>query len=197
MTPSTEAVPAGPLHQLARGAWQSLLVIGILSVIVGIVVLAWPGPTLAVAGILFGIYLLVSGIFQLVTAFGPHVARGWRVLTVLSGALSFILAFFSFRHIGDAILLLALWIGISWLFHGIAVLVAGTETPSGVSGRGWAIFYGAALLIGGLMLAIWPVGSMLTLTLVAGWWLIAMGIVEAVYAFQMRRVGAEHHPTEA
>ncbi|WP_024799410.1 HdeD family acid-resistance protein [Nocardia sp. BMG51109] len=187
MTSSKERVFEGPLHRLARGAWQSLLVTGLLSVVVGILVLVWPGPTLVVAGVLFGIYLLVSGIFQLVAAFGPHVGGGWRVLSILSGVLSFILAFFSFRHIGDAIVLLALWIGISWLFRGVAVLVGSSEVPSGVAGRGWAICYGIVLLIGGLVLVIWPVGSIVTLTLVAGWWLIFMGIMEAVYAFQVRK----------
>ncbi|MFJ1457292.1 HdeD family acid-resistance protein [Nocardia wallacei] len=186
MTTSKEGVLEGPLHQLARGAWQSLVVIGLLSVVVGILVLVWPGPTLVVAGVLFGVYLLVSGIFQLVAAFGAHVGTGWRVLSILSGILSFILAFFSFRHIGDAIVLLALWIGISWLFRGIAVLIAGTEAPSGVPGRGWSIFYGIVLLIGGIVLVVWPISSIVTLTLVAGWWLIFMGIMEFVYAFQVR-----------
>ncbi|MBF6174947.1 HdeD family acid-resistance protein [Nocardia blacklockiae] len=195
MTPSKEGVFEGPLHQLARGAWQSLALIGVLSVVVGIIVLVWPGPTLVVAGILFGIYLLVSGIFQLVAAFGPHVGTGMRMLSILSGALAFILAFFSFRHIGDAIVLLALWIGISWLFRGIAVLIGGAEVPSGVPGRGWAIFYGIVLLIGGIVLVVWPISSIVTLTLVAGWWLIVMGIVDFIYAFQVRGA-AKHTPAQ-
>jgi uncharacterized membrane protein HdeD (DUF308 family) len=187
MTTSKDYVYEGPLHRLARGAWQSLLVIGILSVIVGIVVLIWPGPTLVVAGILFGIYLLVSGIFQLVAAFGPHVGPGWRALSLISGILSFILAFFSFRHIGNAIVLLALWIGISWIFRGIAALVAGTEVPAGVPGRGWSIAFGIVLLMGGIVLVVWPIDSISVLTLVTGWWLIVMGVVDLGYAFQVRR----------
>ncbi|RDI49354.1 HdeD family acid-resistance protein [Nocardia mexicana] len=195
MTTSNKGAFEGPLHQLARGAWQSMVVIGILSVVIGIMVLVWPGPTLLVAGILFGIYLLVSGILQLVAAFGAHVSTGWRVLSVISGVLSFILAFFSFRHIGDAIVLLALWIGISWLFRGIAVLVAGAESPSGMPGRGWSIFYGIVLLIGGIVLVVWPISSIVTLTLVAGWWLIFMGVMEVIYAFQVRGA-AKHTPSE-
>ncbi len=172
-----------------------MLFIALLSVVIGILVLVWPGPTLVVAGVLFGIYLLISGILQLVAAFGPHVSAGWRALSLVSGILAFILAFFSFRHIGNAIVLLALWIGISWLFHGIAVLVGGVEVAKGVPGRGWAIFYGVVLLIGGIVLVVWPIGSILTLTLVTGWWLIIMGIVEGFYAFQVRSA-AKHTPAE-
>ncbi|MCM6776425.1 HdeD family acid-resistance protein [Nocardia sp. CDC159] len=183
---TSNSVYEGPLHRLARSAWQSLLVIGILSVIVGIVVLVWPGPTLVVAGILFGIYLLVSGILQLVAAFGPHVSTGWRVLSLISGVLSFILAFFCFRSIGDAVVLLALWIGISWMFRGIAGLVAGIEAPPGLPGRGWSIFFGIVLILGGIALFTWPIHSIATLTLVVGWWLIFIGIMDVVYAFGVR-----------
>lgn len=91
MTTSNQSVTNGLLHQLSRGAWQSLLAIGIISVLTGAIVMVWPGPTLVVAGILFGIYLMVSGILQAVAAFGPQVGGGWRALSLISGVLSFIL----------------------------------------------------------------------------------------------------------
>ncbi|WP_328394108.1 HdeD family acid-resistance protein [Nocardia sp. NBC_00416] len=186
----------GPLHQLARRAWQAMLIIGLVSVVVGVVVLIWPGPTIVVLAVLFGIYLLVSGIFQLVAAFGGHVSSGWRVMLIVSAVLSFILAFFALRHLGDAVLLMALWIGIGWMFRGVAVLVAAADAPSGTPGRAWNVFFGIVLLIGGGMLIVWPFNSVAVLTVVAGWWLIFMGIVEVVGAFQVRG-GAKNTPSVA
>lgn len=186
MTTSKEGVTEGPLQILARGAWQSLLVIGILSVVIGLMILIWPGPTLVVAGILFGFYLVFSGVLQLVAAMGPHVGAGWRVLSIVSGILSFILAVFCFRHIGDSLVLLALWIAVSWLFRGMSVLIGGTESPAGTPGRGWTIFFGILLLIGGVFMVAWPVHSIAALTLLIGWWLLFMGIMEIVEAFQVR-----------
>jgi uncharacterized membrane protein HdeD (DUF308 family) len=185
MTPS-DTQYEGPLHQLARRAWQAMLVIGAVSVVVGVMVLVWPGPTIVVLAVLFGIYLLVSGVFQLVAAFGGHVSGGWRAMLLVSAVLSFILGFFALRHLGDAVLLMALWIGIGWMFRGVAVLVAAADAPSGTSGRGWNVFFGIVLLIGGAMLIVWPFNSVTVLTLVAGWWLIFMGIVEVVSAIQVR-----------
>ncbi|MEV0361107.1 HdeD family acid-resistance protein [Nocardia fusca] len=185
MTPS-DTQYEGPLHQLARRAWQAMLVIGVVSVVVGVMVLVWPGPTIVVLAVLFGIYLLVSGVFQLVAAFGGHVSGGWRAMLIVSAVLSFILGFFALRHLGDAVLLMALWIGIGWMFRGVAVLVAAADAPSGTSGRGWNVFFGIVLLIGGAMLIVWPFNSVAVLTLVAGWWLIFMGIVEVVSAIQVR-----------
>jgi len=195
MATSKEGVSAGPLQQLARGAWQSLLVIGILSVVIGIMILVWPGPTLVVAGILFGFYLLFSGVLQLVAAMGPHVGTGMRVLSLVSGILSFILAVFCFRHIGESLVLLALWIAVSWLFRGMAVLIGGAETPVGTGGKGWTIFFGIMLLLGGVVLVVWPIHSIAALTIVTGWWLLFMGIMEVVQAFGVRSA-AKQAPSE-
>ena len=49
--------------------WKSTLLSGILAVILGILVLAWPGMTIIVAAIFFGAYLLITGIAQVIFAF--------------------------------------------------------------------------------------------------------------------------------
>lgn len=43
-------------------------VIGIASILLGVALLFWPGHTLAVAAIMLGIYLLISGMVRIVTA---------------------------------------------------------------------------------------------------------------------------------
>lgn len=190
MTTSKEEVTEGPVHALARSAWQSILVTGILSVVLGILILAWPGKTLLVAGILFGIYLIVSGVFGLIAAFGTHISAGMRILAFVSAILSLILGFLCFHDWRDqgeatAVLLLAIWIGISWIFRGVSSLIVGLS-GDGMPGRGWAIFFGIVLIIGGGWLIAVPFTSILTLTLVAGWWLIFLGIMEIVSAFQVK-----------
>ncbi|MHA6763769.1 hypothetical protein [Streptacidiphilus sp. PAMC 29251] len=42
------------LIALADAAWQVLIAAGVVSVVLGIVVLVWPHATLAVVGVLFG-----------------------------------------------------------------------------------------------------------------------------------------------
>ena len=124
MTTSENTVFEGPLHQLARNAWQLMLLIGVLAVALGVIVLAWPGKTLLVAGVLFGIYLVVSGIGYMFAAFGVHTGAAMRVLAFLSGAVSLVLGFFCFRDKLESIMLLALWIGIGWVFRGMTLLVS-------------------------------------------------------------------------
>jgi len=174
----------GFLHTLARTAWQVVLGTGVASLILGIVLVAWPGPSLLVAGVLFGIYLIISGVLQLVAAFGTHKATSLRVLAFISGALSILLGLFCFRGKLESILLLALWIGIGWLFRGITHTLAAAHDPA-MPARGWQAFLGVITFLAGIVLIISPFTSIAVLTLVAGWWLIVVGIVEIVTALRL------------
>jgi uncharacterized membrane protein HdeD (DUF308 family) len=53
------------LDSLANMGWQTLLTMGLASIALGVVALSWPGETLCVVGVLFGVYLLVIGVFRL------------------------------------------------------------------------------------------------------------------------------------
>lgn len=128
--PARHDVPPGPLGALAGAAWQALLVAGLVSVVLGILVLVWPDASLRVAGVLFGLYLLFSGVMQLVAAFGTHATTALRVMAFISGALSILLGLFCFRGAMQSTLLLALWIGIGWLFRGITQTVAAASDPA-------------------------------------------------------------------
>ena len=51
-----------------KRVWWLLLVFGVISIGVGIALIAWPGKTLAVVTILFGSLMLVSGVVQFIQA---------------------------------------------------------------------------------------------------------------------------------
>jgi uncharacterized membrane protein HdeD (DUF308 family) len=175
----------GPLHALSKAAWQVVLLTGVASLILGVLVLVWPGASLFAAGILFGIYLLISGIFQLVSAFGTHKATSLRVLAFISGALSIVLGLFCFRGPMQSILLLALWIGIGWLIRGITQTLAAASDRN-MPARGWQIFLGIVTFIAGIVLIDSPFRSVAVLTLVGGIWLVAVGVVEIITGVRMR-----------
>jgi uncharacterized membrane protein HdeD (DUF308 family) len=180
--------PAPPA--MLQHLWKSALLSGILAVILGILVLAWPGKTIIVAAIIFGAYLLVTGIAQVVFAFSLHVSAGGRVLLFISGAASLILAVLCFRSLQDSILLLAIWIGVGFIFRGVATAVSAISDPT-LPGRWWEIFIGGITLLAGVIVLASPFESIATLTLVVGIWLIVIGVFEAVSAFGIRKAGKE------
>ena len=170
--------------------WKSVLLTGILSVILGLLVLRWPGATIVTAAILFGAFLLVTGISQVFHAFTLHISGGGRALLFISGAASMVLAVLAFRHLSDAVWLLAIWVGIGFVFRGVAeaaTALSDHDTPA----RGWQIFLGIATLIAGVVVLAYPVSSLGTLTLVVGIWLIVIGVLEIIASFGIRKAGNE------
>jgi Short repeat of unknown function (DUF308) len=127
-----------PLEQVARHGWELLLGLGIVSVLIGVVILVWPNQTLRVVGVPFGIYLLVSGVVEIIVAFTPGFRSGWsRFFSAVAGALSIFLGLISFRGAAEQLFLLALWIGFGWLFTGISARSAADRclTCPTVAGR--------------------------------------------------------------
>jgi uncharacterized membrane protein HdeD (DUF308 family) len=180
--------PAPP--SLMQHLWKSTLLSGVLAVVLGILVLAWPAITILVAAIFFGAYLLVTGIWQVVFAFSLHVSAGGRVLLFISGAAALILAVLCFRSLQDSILLLAIWIGVGFIFRGVATAVSAISDPT-LPGRWWEIFIGGISLVAGVVMLASPFESIATLTFVVGIWLIVIGVFEVVSAFGIRKAGKD------
>jgi uncharacterized membrane protein HdeD (DUF308 family) len=178
----TTAVPT-----LLPHLWKTTLLSGVLAVALGVLVLALPGKSIITAAILFGIYLLVTGAAQVVFAFSLHVTAGGRVLLFISGAASLVLAVLCFRHFGEgyAILLLAIWIGVGFIFRGVATSVSAISDPH-LPGRGWQIFLGLITLLAGIVMIGSPLESIEILTEIVGIWLIVIGVFEVVSSFGIR-----------
>ena len=166
--------------------WKSTLLSGLLAVVLGALVLALPGKTILLAAIFFGAYLLVSGIAQVVFAFTLHVSAGGRVLLFVSGAASLVLAVLCFRNLAESVLLLSIWIGVGFIFRGVATAVSGISDPL-LPGRGWEIFFGVANLIAGVIMLAWPIDSLAILAWVVGFWLVVLGVLEVITAFGIRK----------
>jgi len=176
------------IPQMVAALWKAPLISGLLSVALGVAALVWPGKTLLVTAIIFGAYLLVSGIAQVAFAFALHVSAGSRVLMFISGAASIVLAFLAFRHFGEgyAILLLAIWIGVGFIFRGVATTGTAIGDPE-LPGRGWNIFFGIVTLLAGIVMLASPILSIVTLTYVVGVWLVVIGAFEIGSAIGMRK----------
>ncbi|GAA0690590.1 HdeD family acid-resistance protein [Kitasatospora atroaurantiaca] len=182
----------GPLQRLAHAAWQALLAAGLASLILGVIVFAWPEQTLRVVGVLFGLYLVIIGVVQLVAAFGTHAATALRVLAFISGALCVLLGLLCFRSAAQSLLLLALWIGIGWLFRGITQIAAAASDPD-MPARGWQATAGAFNAVAGVILMVWPAPSITALTILTGCCLVILGLLEIATAVRIHH-NAKHLP---
>ncbi|MFD9813355.1 HdeD family acid-resistance protein [Streptomyces sp. NPDC059080] len=189
--PQDASAESDRLGILANLGWQALFTIGLASIALGVIILVWPGKTLLVVGIAFGVYLLVSGVFQLAGAFGTHIPGHLRALHFITGAISVLLGLICFRGTLQSTLLLALWIGFGWLVRGIMMTAAAgsaRQTPA----RGWQLFLGILTLLAGIVLIVSPFGSIAALASVTGIMAIVLGVAEVSNAIRLR-IAIGHH----
>ena len=83
--------------------------------------------------------------------------------------------------------LLALFIGLAWLFRGIAELIVGLQSK-GVDGRGWLITGGLLMIVGAIVIFSWPSLAIGTIVWITGIMLMVLGISEIVGAFQVKKL---------
>lgn len=174
--------------QALSKTWGVLLFIGLASIIIGILVMAWPGKTVVVVAVLLAIYLVVSGIFEIIRGFGSGLSGGMRALLFIGGILSLILGLFAFRGFVvedspfDAVWLLALFVAINFIFRGVGQLM---EAADHQEGRGWNIFGGIVSLLLGIIILVTP-GDIVVLAWVMGIFLVISGIMTVIGAFQVK-----------
>ncbi|MDG5482141.1 HdeD family acid-resistance protein [Mycolicibacterium gadium] len=176
--------PAQP--SMLRHLWKSALATGILVLILGVLILWRPAAAIFVTAIFFGAYLLVTGISQVVMAFSLKSSLGGRVLLFIGGAAALVLAVLCFINFSNSIELLAIWIGIGFIFRGVATLMSAVSDPT-LPGRIWEIFIGVLGLIAGIIMFAWPMEGLVAVTQVTGIILIFLGAAEIGTAFAIRR----------
>jgi uncharacterized membrane protein HdeD (DUF308 family) len=166
--------------------WGWVLFFGIVTLLAGIAVLAWPGATLLVIAVLFGVQLIIAGIFRFVAAFATEDASGGtRALLALLGVLSVIIGLWAVRHVLLTLLALVVLLGIFWVVNG-AIELFTALSHRGMPERGWTAAMGVLSILAGIVVLIYPGPSLLTLSIVLGIWLLVYGVMEIMAAFRLR-----------
>jgi uncharacterized membrane protein HdeD (DUF308 family) len=154
-----------------------------LSIIIGIVILAWPQSTLEVVAFFFGLYFFIVGLIRVVVGIiDRDISTGWRVASIVLGVLLLIVGVFALKDPGATLVLLALLIGISWIVEGIITLTQ----VSGAKTKWFPIVFGILAIIAGIICIFVPLWSLAVLTVFAAWTLIVLGVVQAVSAVSLR-----------
>ena len=163
--------------------WWALLLLGIVSIVVGLLMVFQTAETTWVIAIVLAIYLVISGIVSLVRAFAHGLPGGVRALFIISGIIGLLLGLLMFRFGPEGkVEIFGIFVGVWFLFSGILQLV---NTSSVSQGKGWAIFSGIVYLLAGIVLLVnpWAVGIFVW---IAGIWLVVLGIFEIISSFQVK-----------
>jgi len=163
-------------------SWKASFLMGLATLILGLIVAFRPSGSLVVIVVLLGILLIFSGVFHIIAALdGPEQHRAWRAI---AGVLFIVGGIVLIRHLQFSLALIGLIVGFSWVIQGVSSLIGGITRRGGMGG--WSVFFGIVSLIAGIVVISVPIGSIVVLATFLGIWFAVIGVFEMVDAWMSR-----------
>jgi uncharacterized membrane protein HdeD (DUF308 family) len=166
--------------------WWLLVIVGLISIAAGVIFVAEPSKSLSALAVVFGIFVLVDGIIELVMSFSHRTEN--RALAAILGVLGIVLGIILIRHPTHVVAGIGLLIGIWLVAAGVIRFVrAFTE------GRRVALQIVIALLevAVGIVIVSAPHIGYGTLAILTGVWLIINGGITIAMGIAVRSARAE------
>ncbi|WP_455132843.1 HdeD family acid-resistance protein [Microbacterium aurum] len=157
---------------------------GVLSVILGILILVWPGKTAMVVTAIIAIYAIIAGLAYAGLGIFSKDRGGWsRIGHIVLGVLFVIAGIVAFSNLGLTAVALATFlgilVGIMWIIEGVVALSTLGDAPS----KGWTVFFAIISIIAGVVLLFSPLWGAVVLWWLLGIWAIVLGIIQIFRAF--------------
>ena len=164
----------------------ALAVSGVLSLIVGILLLVWPGKSAGVLTWILALFLLIAGLTSIAIGIFSGKAGGWaRVGYIALGLLYIVASVVAFANIATTTAVLAvivvIFIGVSWIVDGIVSLTLINQAAS----KGWTIAFAIISIIAGIVVLFSPLGAALVIWWILGISLVVIGIIQIVRAITL------------
>ena len=169
-------------------SWGWVLFFGIVTLILGVLVVLRPKDTIYAFAILLGIWLFVAGLFRIVMAIADREdTNGTRWLMAVLGLLSVIIGILFLRHTEETVTTLAFLIGLFWVVGGIIEFFT-AYSDHGSPARGFRIVMGVLAFAAGVVTLVWPHLTLGVLAVIMGIWLILYGVLEVALSLQLRHL---------
>src|SRR5882672_4454177 len=172
--------------------WWLFTLRGIFAIVFGLLALIFPGPTMLSLVILFSAYMLVDGIFGIISAVRAIRRKEdrWGLL-IFEGLLNIAVGIAAFLWPGITVLAFVLLVA-AWAIVSGALMTAAGFRLNIEHGRWWLVIGGLLSLAYGALLVIAPMIGAIVLT----WWLGAYALVFGasllVLAFRLRSRHGPH-----
>lgn len=172
--------------EIVESVWWLFALFGVLTIGVGVFLIASPHETLSVFTVIAGIFLLADGVIALVRSiFGESANRG---LLALVGVLSAIAGLVLIKKPFDTLVVFALIIGVWFVVAGVVRFVAAFALPEG---RALSILVALIDIVAGIVILSWPELGLATLAVIFGIVLVVRGLLLTLVGFGLRHVARQ------
>jgi uncharacterized membrane protein HdeD (DUF308 family) len=169
----------------SRAGWG--IVLGILTAVLGLLLIAYPLFAATVTTIAIGSILIIAGVFELLQALRAHTV-GAIITRILLGVVYGFGGIVLFLHPLWGVAVLTVALGVMLIVEaGAAAVLAFQMKP--ISGWGWLLFDAAiTAILGFLILAHWPASSIWAIGTLVGAALFIRGVTRIALSTRLRRV---------
>jgi uncharacterized membrane protein HdeD (DUF308 family) len=171
----------------------SLILLGVLAVIVGILAVAWPGVTILALVILFAIYAFADAGLQAVKAFTGRAA-GPVFGHLLLGLIDLAAGVVALAWPGPTAYVLVVVVAAWALAGGVAEIFAGFQSGETAGTRALFILSGLVSVVFGVLLFARPGVGAVTLALLFGLYSLIYGFSQITAGIQLRNLGGSVKP---
>ena len=170
--------------------WWLFTLRGIFAIVFGLLALIFPGPTMLSLVILFSAYMLVDGIFGIISAVRAIRRKEdrWGLL-IFEGLIDIAVGILAFLWPGITVVAFVLLVG-AWAIVTGAVMTAAGFRLNVSHGRWWLVLSGLLSLGFGTLLVIIPLIGAVVLTWWIGAYALAFGVALVIFSFKLR---SRHH----
>jgi uncharacterized membrane protein HdeD (DUF308 family) len=176
VTRSDSGAPPAPRSGLAR---TGMAVFGGAAVVVGGILLFNPYAAVRTLALFLGLALVIGGCME--------IALGWdsrrRGSSLVLGAVLIIGGLLAAFWPGVTVWTLAVLTGVSLLVHGIGRIVLAFAARAEISGWGWLALAGAMNVLVGILALAWPEATVVVLSLILAFQVLAFGVCLLIAAF--------------
>ncbi len=172
----------------ASGHWGLLALRGLVALVAAYLFITSPGPALGAMALLLSAWVLVEGVFSLVSAIGE---KSWYL--ALSGVAGIAVGWLMLTRPAGAIVVLFILTAVWALARGASEVAFAIARPKGAHGRGTALLLGIVSCLFGVLLIVAPFAGALTLAFWIGAYASVFGILELTLAFHAFRARSGVH----
>jgi uncharacterized membrane protein HdeD (DUF308 family) len=186
----THVPPEGSNILMFKSTSTSMIVVGVLAIVAGILALAWPGVTVLVLVILFAVYAFSAAISQGARAFssdGFGPVLGHLLLAVVDIAAGVAAVAWP----APTVLVLVYVVGFWAILGGLAEFFTGFAAGETAGTRALFLLGGLVSIAFGVVLLARPGVGALTLALLYGLFALTYGVTQIAAGSQLRSVGRD------
>src|SRR6266851_5447504 len=170
--------------------WWLVALRGLAAIVFGILAFIWPGVTLSVLVLLFGVYAIVDGVHALYTAARSGGKQIWAPL--LEGIVGIVAGLVAFFLPGLTALTLLFVIAAWAILTGITEVIAAVRLRQVIQNEWALILAGVLSVLFGLLLVVQPGAGILAVVWLVGIYAVIFGIALLALAWRLR--GMLEHP---